>query len=174
MHGQIQFIMLFLVLFMSDILQVDGNVSIARDDTIEVSEASSNDSLDETEYESEDEAFPEVTPANLSLIPGQNVHQGQPLIVDNNQKADMSSSLPLCLVLNSRSVYNKSDNLREMLHQIGPDLCLISETFERERKRLNTVLNSSVYKSISCYRKNRAHGGGCAIFTMRTDFQFLT
>ena len=50
-----------------------------------------------------------------------------------------------------------------MLHQIGPDLCLVSETFERERRRLSTVLDNNIYKSISYYRKNRAPGGGCAI-----------
>ena len=50
-----------------------------------------------------------------------------------------------------------------MLRQVGPDICLISETFERERKRLETALNSRMFKSISYYRKNRAPGGGCAI-----------
>ena len=40
---------------------------------------------------------------------------------------------------------------------------MISETFERERKRLSSVLKNRQFKSISYFRKNRAPGGGCAI-----------
>ena len=50
-----------------------------------------------------------------------------------------------------------------MLSQISPDICMISESWESERRRLNTVLGSTQYKSISYYRKKRAPGGGCAI-----------
>ena len=50
-----------------------------------------------------------------------------------------------------------------MLSQIAPDLCLISETFERESKHIQSILNVPSYKNISYYRKNRAPGGGCAI-----------
>ena len=129
----------------SSILQVDGNISVESDNSVDG---------DDSEYSTDDEAFPEITPANLFPIPGQNVNPGQPLNFDVNQNADVSSSLPLCIILNARSVYNKSDNLTDMLHQIGPDLCLVSETFERERRRLSTVLDNNIYKSISYYRKN--------------------
>ena len=146
---------------------MDGNISESSTDSL------SNDDSDATEYDTEDEAFPEVVPANLSPIPDQKVEPGQPLIFDVDLKSDMSSSLPLCLLLNSRSIFNKSDNLREMLHQISPDICLISETFERERKRISATLNSRVYKSISYYRKNRAPGGGCAIIYNETRFSVV-
>ena len=102
-------------------------------------------------------------PANVSPIPGHDDIQGQPLQFDVKMDSTMTSSLPLCLLFNARSIYNKSDNLRDLLHQICPDICLISETIEREKKRLDTVLKNSLYKSISYYRKNRATGGGCAI-----------
>ena len=100
---------------------MDGNITEISDVTSVDSDANnSDDSIDATEFDTEDEAFPEVIPANLSPIFGQNVNPGQPLSFDVDLEADLSSSLPLCLLLNSRSVFNKSDNLREMLHQIGP------------------------------------------------------
>ena len=124
----------------------------------------------DSDYNTEDEAFPEIIPANLSPLPGQNANQGEPLCFDVNLETDLTSSLPLCLLLNARSVFNKRDKLREMLHQIGPDICIISETFERVRMRLDTILNSSLYKSISYFRKNRAPGGGCAILFNENRF----
>ena len=51
----------------SDMLQEDGNISESSTDSL------SNDDSDATEYDTEDEAFPEVVPANLSPIPNQNV-----------------------------------------------------------------------------------------------------
>ena len=130
----------------------------------------SDDSIDGTHYDTDDEAFSEPIPANLHPVPGQDVLPGQPITMDVNQRYDQPSYLPLCLLFNSRSVYNKADNLKEMLNQVGPDICLISETFERQRKRLDTVLNSRQFKSISYYRKNRAPGGGCAIVYNETRF----
>ena len=74
------------------------------------------------------------------------------------------------MVFNARSIFNKSDNLRELLHQLAPDLSLISETFESESKQISTVIENANFKSISYYRKNRAPGGGCAIVYHETRF----
>ena len=150
----------------SNIIQVDGNESIASETSVE----SNDDSSGSSDFETEDEAFPDIEPVHLSPILGQNNVSGEPLIFDVDMTSDLSSSLPLCLLLNARSVCNKSDNLKEMLHRICPDICLVSETFERTRKRLRDVLNSRIYKSISYYRKNRAPGGGCAIIYKDTRF----
>jgi hypothetical protein len=73
-------------------------------------------------------------------------------------------------LFNARSVYNKADNLTELLNQICPDICLISESWESERRRLSTLLTKTQYKYTSCYRKNRAPGGGCAILYNESRF----
>jgi hypothetical protein len=71
------------------------------------------------------------------------------------------------MMLNSRSLYNKVDNFKSLLYQIGPDAVLVSETWERERQSLDELLLSSQYKTITYCRKqvnnNRQPGGGCAI-----------
>ena len=60
-----------------------------------------------------------------------------------------------------------------MLNTICPDICVISETFERERNRIRNILQNGIYKSISYYRKNRAPGGGCAILYNETRFSVV-
>ena len=100
------------------IVQVDGNVS-------DVSESSSDDSHDtsnSTLYDTEDEAFSDPIPANLAPVPGQNVPAGQPIRLDVNMNHNQSSNLPLCLLFNARSIFNKSDNLTDWarcLHNLG-------------------------------------------------------
>ena len=88
-------------------------------------------------------AHPYITPANLSPVSGQDVVHGQPLIFEvNDTDENRSSFLPLCLVMNCRSVCNKADNLKEIMHCICPDIILASETWERERMRLSDVLKT--------------------------------
>ena len=155
--------------------QTDATTNSDHDD-VHSDNDDSGDDIDEsedTDYDTEDEAFSEPIPANLTRASGQEYRSGQPIELDVNLENDMSSYLPLCLLFNARSIFNKSDNLSDLLQQIGPDICIISETFERERKRLDSVLNSRQFKSISYYRKNRAPGGGCAIIYNENRFSVL-
>ena len=140
---------------------------------------STNDSLisdkseivsDDTHYNSEEEAFSEPIPANLYPIQGQTISPGRPITLDVDSYHGHSNNIPLCLLFNARSIYNKRNNLNEILRQIGPDISIISETFERETKRLSSILNSEHFESISYYRKDRAPGGGCAIIFNQTRF----
>ena len=70
------------------------------------------------------------------------------------------------MMLNARSLYNKCDNFKKLLYEIGPDLSIISETWERERQSIDELLSSDQFKSISYKREkinNRQPGGGCTI-----------
>ena len=117
----------------SSIFQVDGNISI--DDSDNSSNSSNDDhENDGTNYDTDDEVDPQPIPANFYPIPGQNVPANQPLQFDVNLTKDaQSSSLPLFLMMNCRSVCNKVENLREMLNTIGPLVTMLSETWEREK-----------------------------------------
>ena len=117
-------------------------------------------------FDSDDEVDAHPIPANLFPVLGQTVAPGQPLVFDVNVSGDertSSSSLPLCMMMNCRSVCNKIDNMREMLHTLGPSLVIASETWEREKKRIHNILKSKQFKTISYFRKNKSPGGGCAI-----------
>ena len=60
-------------------------------------------------------------------------------------------------------MYNKGNNIRQMLHQLGPDISIITETFESEKRRLSSIFKNETFQYISYFRKNRSPGGGCAI-----------
>ena len=158
----------------TQILQLDGNLTCDSDISSKES-CDSNDTTDESLFDSDDEVDCGPLPANLSPIPDQNVQPNQPLLLDVNLYSDAQAScfLPLCLMMNARSVYNKSDNLREMLSSIGPSVTLISETWERENNKLDNVLNSTRFKYISSYRKKKSPGGGCAIVYNERQFNVV-
>ena len=67
------------------------------------------------------------------------------------------------MMLNARSVYNKKENLKKLLKETGSEINLISETWERKRINLETLLAPTQFKSIS-YARSKRPGGGCAIF----------
>ena len=86
-------------------------------------------------------------------VQGQLYTSGKPITLDVNLYNGYSNNIPLCLLFNARSIYNKCESLNEMLQQIGPDACIISETFERETKRISSILKSKHFESLSQVRK---------------------
>ena len=142
--------------------QLDGNdTNVSSVDSSE--DDASDESASDTIYDSDDEMDIFQSQPSMFPLPGQNPPPGVPAKFDIDLSDGSSSFLPLCMMLNARSAYNKSNNLREMLHRISPSFLLISETWERKSNRLENILNSRTFKSISYYRKNKSPGGGCAI-----------
>ena len=68
-------------------------------------------------------------------------------------------------------MYNKPDNLDELLNQICPDICMVSESWQSEWRRLSSILQTTQCKYISCYRKNGSPGGGCAKLYNETNLE---
>ena len=152
----------------SCIIQVDGNVSIETDSEVD---SQSDESDDQSIYSTDEEVDPEPIPANFF----QPQNPTDELDVVLNDEPSQNSRLPLCLLFNARSVYNKRNNLRTMLNQIGPDLTIISETWERKRQCLDDLISLSQFKSFSYCRqkvfKNKQPGGGCAIIYNESRFE---
>ena len=145
--------------FVSNIVQLDGNISITT-----TTDTTTSDESEISDHNTDDEVDPLIVPANLVPIPGQNVNHDDPVIFDVAPPlSNKSSFIPLCLIINCRSLANKGDNLTNILNQISPDLILASETWERETLRMNEMIKSNSYKSISYYRKNKSPGGGATI-----------
>ena len=155
-----------------NICQLDGNQTIINEsETSSISDISSTCS---TIFATDDEFDPEPIPANFFPHPAQSPAEPTLLDVEVNSRTQNPSRLPLCLMLNSRSLYNKIDNFRTLLYQIGPDIALVSETWERQTQSLDNLLSSFQFKSISYKRdngkNNRKPGGGCAIFYNENRF----
>ena len=152
-------------------MQVDGNASDIDDTFSDADQDDSNQSENDSIYETDDEVDPELIPVNLSPTIGQVVPDGQPVQMDVNlARDDRSSFVPLCLMMNCRSAYNKENNLNEIIRQISPDLILASETWERERKRLTEIIKNKNFKIVSYFRKNKSPGGGSAIIFNENRF----
>ena len=127
----------------SIILQLDGNQTLLDSDT--------SDSTINSDHEVDSEPIPtqfhQLNDSNLEV---------------NVNESNNISRLPLCLVLNARSLYNKVNNFRELITQIAPDIVLVSETWERKKPALKDILSLQHFEVSSFKRNNRA-GGGCAI-----------
>ena len=142
---------------MSDIDQLDGNDSVT-------SESSSDDSF--LNYDTDDEVDPILDPAVLAPVPNQVPVQGQPVQLEVvPDVSTQPSPLPLCMMLNARSLYNKADNFKSLLHQITPDITIVSETWERQKQTLENLISSENFKVISYKRpktgKGQPGGGLC-------------
>ena len=147
----------------SDIDQLDGNDSV-------VSDSLSDDSLSDDSflnYDTDDEVDPILDPAVLAPVPNQVPVQGQPVQLE--VVADVSaqpSPLPLCMMLNARSLYNKAANFKTLFHQISSEITIVSETWERQNQTLENLICSENFKVISYKRPKPGKGqpgGGCAI-----------
>ena len=156
-----------------NIVQLDGNVSVESESILESSGYSDklSDNESDEDYETDDELDSTPLPAPLDAA------QGQPLVLEvaSSLNKQQSAYLPLCLLLNARSLYNKKSNFTELLYQIGPDLAIVSETWERKRQNIDQLLQADHFKSISYARpkvvSNRQPAGGCAIIYNDSRFK---
>ena len=145
----------------SDIIQCDGAATI--------SDVSSVDSDDNTDDEAEVEREPAV------LVPAANQPPaGQPLVleVDRTGRMVLPASLPLIMLTNARSVYNKIDNLKKWLTEIFPDCALISESWDymSRMEDLTSLLAGTPFQVFSYRRPRGQTGGCCAIIFNRSRF----
>ena len=153
----------------SNIFQGDANDTLVSDS----SSVTSNHDITNISsiVNTDDEVDTAPSPVNLILVPGQVPLPRQPVILDvNPTNAQVSPLLPLCMMLNARSVYKKAGHFRD-LYQLGPDLIITSETWEKKSKPLADLIGTNNYQTISYYRTGGRSGGGCAI--IYTDTRFI-
>ena len=139
----------------SDIFQGDGADTGSETNSDDDNSTETSDETT-TSFESEDEVDAEPEP--VILVPATDQPPaGQPLLleVDSTGRSALPSSLPLGMVANVRSLYNKIENFIRFLREVGPDYFLVSETWEYEgRVSLTQLLSHTSYKVLS-YRKPR-------------------
>ena len=126
------------------------------------STASSNS----TDYATDDEIEPQTTP--ICLTPPEKPNK-------RKMKVLQASTLPLIGVLNARSLYNKCENFKILLKELGVEAAIISETWEREEISLETLLGLNNYK-VHSYKREKVKakkqpGGGCAIVYNENRFK---
>ena len=122
----------------SDIgLQLDGNVSGSdSSESSFSSQANPNDPDSDDDTNDEDDDI--LPPADLTVKNPSN--QPVELEVKKISRLENASSLPLVSVLNARSLYQKKDNFKSFINELGIELAIISETWERDEENLDTLL----------------------------------
>ena len=125
---------------MTNICQLDGNISPEESDGDSVSNYSSDDEVDSE-------------PVRAVLVPAPRLDGQQfNLTVDQTEQVAAPSSLPLTMVANFRSIYNKAKNVKRDLSILGLDFLIGSESWERPRFDLASLLDSANYLTISYCR----------------------
>ena len=132
-------------------MQVDGADSVSTK-----SENSDKDTSD-LDYETDDELDVDTNPY---------VKSPQQKVNSRNKKVLQAMSLPLVSVLNARSLYNKVNNFKLFLSELGIEVAIASETWERQDLSLKDLLMLKDYK-IHSFRRAKINassqpGGGCA------------
>jgi hypothetical protein len=158
---------------------LDGNVTVGSvlDNDDDTSSITTDNTDSDSDYDTDDEIDSSPTPAQLQTVYGQVKADGSPIELEVRSSSNQakSSNLPLCLLLNARSLYNKKSNFKEILYQIGPDLTIVSETWERKRQSIDALLDCEHFKTISYARpkvvSNKQPAGGCAIIYNDSRFK---
>ena len=116
----------------NNVYQLDGNAS-------------------NSSYASDEEIDSE--PVRAVLVPAHPL-AGQPFSLDvaSSDGVQAPSSLPLTMVANFRSAYNKKANIKKSMNVLGLDLLVASETWERPHYDLEALLESPHYRIISYCR----------------------
>ena len=99
---------------------MDGAITLNNSDDDDLD---SSGDTNITDYATDDEVDPQTDPIILS-----------PILQPSRQKKKIlqASTLPLLGILNARSCYNKPDNLKKIIKELGIEGLIISETWERE------------------------------------------
>ena len=93
---------------------------------------SMNDSVNS--FESDNEA--DSNPIRAVLVPSLDKGPASAplqLEVNMSEQVKAPTCVPLCVVTNPRSAWNKIGNVRTFLRQVGPDILILSEHWGRKR-----------------------------------------
>ena len=151
--------------------QLDGNISESFSSNSSFSSEGTLNASD-SNYSSDDEIDTLTPPADLSI----NNSSSLPVVlsIKKTSRSENASSLPLVSVLNARSLYKKCDNFKTFINELGIELSIVSETWEREEMSLETLLKLDNHKIISYKRTNKKTskqpGGGCALIYSEERF----
>ena len=125
----------------SNIAQIDGLDNVDNFNSSD-DESEGNES-NVSECDTNDEIEADITPISLTPVSKPNKRQ---------QKVLQASSLPIIAVLNSRSLYNKAENFKTFLTELGIEAAIVSKSWEWEDNPLDNLLKMNQYK-IQSYKR---------------------
>ena len=159
-------------IFQGDAADTISDVSDNEDDSRKVDESESNgtETEDRTDDGNDDTVDQETPPSWYE--PYLNEREYRPVILRKivaNDRVAISAELPTIAATNTRSIGPKLRNFAEDIIQRQISVCLVSETWEKEKQtktfktEIERIFEIQGLKFISCPRPNNKRGGGAAI-----------
>ena len=143
---------------LTDIFQVDGNISLLTE-SVNISEVIDEPSPIPVHISSQR--------SNISVIVNQFYRRQYPAVartpcrvtIRRSNRILEATQLPVIMLLNPRSIYNKLEEFRTMMEQMEVDICAISESWDRENLPIENILQMEGYKIIKNVVQRNKKGG---------------
>ena len=148
---------------MSDIVQIDGNVSL---DTSISSETSSMSISSPGEIFS----IPVLITNRGPKPPPENRKPLDNITVKRSNKLLAAVQLPVVVNLNPRSIYNKTDEFKMLMEQLEVGVCFMSESWDRQSLGLEEVINIDGYRVIKNVLQRNGKGGKPALIISEDNY----
>ena len=146
----------------SDIYQVDGNISL---DSSTISEDSSFSSQPDTG------SIPVIITRCRPAKPNvQSRKTANTVIICQNKKVFTATQLPTVINLNPRSVYNKRNEFKDMMKQLDVDICCMSESWDKKKFDLEKVIQMDGYQIVKNVLQREGNGGKPALIIKKDKF----
>ena len=91
-------------------------------------------------------------------------------MIKRNNRIFEANQLPVICNMNPRSIYNKCDEFCTLVEQEEIDVIFMSESWERDVKDLEKLINLDTHQVVSNYSQRRGMGGRPAIFVNKQKF----
>ena len=88
------------------------------------------------------------------------------------KKVVTATQLPVVVNLNPRSIYNKKEEFRTMMDQMDVDLCCISESWDRDNRGLEHIIQMEGYQIVKNVLQRSGKGGKPAL-VIKKDKYFI-
>ena len=87
-----------------------------------------------------------------------------------SKKVFTASQLPVIVNLNPRSVYNKKKEFKDMMKQLDVDICCMSESWDRQNKGLEKVIQMDGYHIVKNVLQRTGKGGKPALIIKKEKY----
>ena len=91
-------------------------------------------------------------------------------VVKRSNKLVQALKLPKVLNLNPRGIYNKLSEFETFVKEESVELICMSESFEREEKTLEKLINIEDFEVISNFYQRKGKGGRPAVIVSKKNF----
>ena len=148
----------------SDIVQIDGNVSL----NTSINSVSSKS--DQSCSPSSENRIPVIVSNRGPKKPPQNRKPCNNVTIKRSNKLLTAVQLPVVVNLNPRSIYNKADEFKTMMEQLDVGVCFMSESWDRQSLGLSEVIGMEGYRIVKNVKQRSGQGGKPALIISEKDY----